>query len=124
MINKADEALAKYELERAAKHDEVVGHKATPYQVSGCMAGTKSIIVHGDENTFDPIIAEVCDAATAAFIVRACNEHAALKRKMNGLVLLAELIKKLDDKDGLSSTALGYLRDKAIAALAAAGVQS
>jgi hypothetical protein len=36
------------------------------------------------------------------------------------LVKLAELIKKLDEKEGLSPTALGYLRDKAVDAIAKA----
>lgn len=121
-ISKADEAAAKYELERAAAHGEVVGHAALPWRVTEASEKKTREIVGADGSTVAKLTA--LDIQNAELIVRACNEHDALKRKMNGLVLLAELIKKLDDKDGLSSTALGYLRDKAIAALAAAGVQS
>ena len=91
-------------------------HTATPWEIDeyGTIKAGKDRLLLGGISIpccVGPAMDE--SKANAEFIVRACNAH-------EDLVRIAETLKSLDEKEGLSPADLGYLRDCALAALAAA----
>lgn len=75
----ADEAMARYELERAAKHDDASEkHAPTPWEVDD----SKSFYVLANVPPY--VVCNASTKPTAAFIVRAFATLAQIVRTQNG----------------------------------------
>ena len=129
MISRAYTSEAEYQLARAAKHDEVVAkHTATPWIAKG----DEVCIVSKEEDQSFGMLMPIALAygnetakANAEFIVRACNEYDALKRKADAVDWL---VKAITDARREIALSIGDINKEVLlnidAAIAAAGVQS
>jgi len=88
-------------------------HTATPWSYARIDEESAEWTACEIEGGGDFVSTMVCKEEDADFICRACNAH-------DDLMFIARTIAKFDEKEGLSPTALGYLIDRSLNAIAKA----